>query len=61
MASQKNKISKSVIDSLARTFLTDIIAFFESEKGKREYEEWLEQKKKTKETKKVREPKNSLT
>ena len=27
------------------------IAFFESEEGKREYEEWLEQKKKSEETK----------
>ena len=51
MASQKNKMPKSVIDSLARTFLPDIIAFFESEEGKREYEEWLKQKKKTEETK----------
>jgi hypothetical protein len=50
MASPKNKIPKSEIESLARTFLPDIIAFFESEEeeGKKEYEEWLEQKKKAK-------------
>ena len=31
------------MESLARFFLPDILAFFESEEGKREYEEWKKQ------------------
>lgn len=37
---ERPEIPKEVISELARFFLPDIIAFFESEEGKREYEEW---------------------
>lgn len=46
MASKKNEISKHELQALARAFVDDIIAFFESEEGQREYEEWLQQRKK---------------
>ena len=36
----KSDISKSELESLARCFLLDIQAFFETEEGKKEYEEW---------------------
>lgn len=36
----KSGVPKHVADALARTFLPDIIAFFQSEEGRREYEEW---------------------
>ncbi len=35
-----NDIPKTVIEELARCFLPDILAFFESEEGKQEYENW---------------------
>ena len=38
-------IPHDVIESLAATFLPDIRAFFESEEGKKEFEEWKEQQK----------------
>lgn len=44
MASKNNEIPKHELQTLARAFADDIIAFFESEEGKREYEEWLQQK-----------------
>ena len=34
-----------VIESLAATFLPDIQAFFESEEGKKEFDEWKDQQK----------------
>lgn len=37
---ERPEIPEEVISELARFFLPDIIAFFESEEGKREYEEW---------------------
>ena len=40
MAASKCKIPKHELESLARCFLSDIQAFFESEEGRREYEEW---------------------
>ena len=46
MASKKIEISKHELQALARAFADDIVAFFESEEGKREYEEWLQQKEK---------------
>ena len=46
MASKEFNIPKNVYENLARTFLPDIIAFYESEEGQKEYKEWLEQKKK---------------
>ncbi len=36
----RSGIPDHVIESLARCFLPDLIAFFESDEGKREYEEW---------------------
>lgn len=40
------EIPDYVIEDLARTFLPDIIAFYESEEGKRLYAEWLAEQKK---------------
>ena len=40
MATSKCKIPKHELESLARCFLSDIQAFFESEEGRKEYEEW---------------------
>lgn len=34
-------IPKEALESFARTILPDIIAFYETEEGNREYEEWL--------------------
>lgn len=36
-------IPESVYEELARCFLPDIIAFFESEEGKQEYENWMKE------------------
>ena len=44
MASSKYEIPKHELQALARAFADDIVAFFESEEGQREYEEWLRQK-----------------
>ena len=44
MASKKTEIPKHELQVLARAFADDIVAFFESEDGKREYEKWLQQK-----------------
>jgi len=38
-----NGFSKSQVDALARCFLPAIQKFFESEEGKREFEEWKRQ------------------
>lgn len=40
MATSKCNIPKHELEALARCFLLDIQAFFESEEGRREYEEW---------------------
>ena len=53
MASKKTEIPKHELQALARAFADDIVAFFESEEGQREYEEWVKQKEKNK-TKAVR-------
>jgi hypothetical protein len=45
MASKNNEIPKHELQALAKAFADDIIAFFESEEGQKEYEEWLQQKK----------------
>ena len=45
MASKKIEIPKHELQALARAFADDIVAFFESEEGQREYEEWLRQRK----------------
>lgn len=34
------KIPKRILDELARCFLPDIIAFYESPEGREEYEKW---------------------
>lgn len=44
MASKKTEIPKHELQALARAFADDIVAFFESEEGQREYEEWLRQR-----------------
>ena len=44
MASKKTEIPKHEIDVLAKTFLPEIIAFFETEEGKKEFEEWKRQR-----------------
>ena len=46
MASSKYEIPKHELQALTRTFADDIVSFFESEEGQREYEEWLRQKEK---------------
>lgn len=43
MVSEKCNIPKCELEALARTFLDDVIGFFESEEGKREYQERLSQ------------------
>lgn len=40
MAANKCNIPKHELEALARCFLKDIQAFFESEEGKKEFEEW---------------------
>ena len=40
MATNRSKIPKHELEILARHFLPQIQAFFESEEGRREYEEW---------------------
>lgn len=44
MASKKTDIPQRELQALARAFADDIVAFFESEEGQREYEEWLRKK-----------------
>ena len=36
----ENDIPKAVYEELARCFLPDILAFYESNEGKKEYENW---------------------
>ena len=45
MASNNHEIPKHELQALARAFADDIITFFETEEGQKEYEEWLQQKK----------------
>lgn len=44
MASKKKNIPQHEIDTLAKTFLPEIIAFFETEEGRKEFEEWKRQR-----------------
>ena len=46
MASKKTEIPKHEIDTLAKTFLPEIVAFFETEEAKKEFEEWKRQREK---------------
>lgn len=48
MAASKWNIPKHELDALARWFLPDIQAFFESEEGRKEYEAWKEEQAKIK-------------
>lgn len=45
MSAHKSDIPKEELETIARCFLPDIVAFFESEEGKREFEEWKRQRK----------------
>ena len=47
----KCTIPREALESFARTILPDIIAFFETEEGNRQYEEWLKRKKQKKKRK----------
>lgn len=38
--SNVNQISQHEIDALARCLLPDLIAFYESENGQKEFEQW---------------------
>ena len=44
MSAHKSNIPKHELEKLASCFLPDIIAFFETEEGRREYEEWKRQR-----------------
>ena len=44
----KSDFPKSELESLARCFLPDIQAFFETEEGKKEYDEWKAEQEKLK-------------
>ncbi|MBR2108443.1 MAG: hypothetical protein IJ932_00635 [Ruminococcus sp.] len=48
MASKEFKIPDYELDRIVQAFIPDIIAFFETEEGQKEYQEWLEQKEKEK-------------
>ena len=48
MSAHKSNIPKEELETIARCFLPDIIAFFESEEGKREFEEWKQRRVKVK-------------
>lgn len=51
MAADKFDIPKHEIETLARRFLPDIQAYFESEEGKREYRQWKDKQRKITENK----------
>ena len=46
MSAHKSDIPKHEFEKLASCFLPDIIAFFETEEGNREYEAWKQQREK---------------
>ena len=60
MASKKSEIPKHEIDTLAKIFLPEIVAFFDTEDGKKEFVEWKQQKENTVSKMKGLEQKNSL-
>ena len=45
----KSGVPKYELESLARTFLPDIITFYESEEGQRKYQEWKQEEERLKE------------
>ncbi len=49
MSAKQSNIPKHELEKLASCFLPSIIAFFETEEGQREYEEWLRQGKENQE------------
>lgn len=51
MSLSKWNIQDHELESLARCFLPDIIAFYESEEGQREFAEWKAEQDKIKEQK----------
>ena len=44
----KSGVPKRVVEAMVRTFLPDIIAFFQSEEGRREFEEWEQEQERLK-------------
>lgn len=48
MSAKQSEIPKHELETLARCFLSDIQAFFESAEGQREYQEWVQQREKEK-------------
>lgn len=44
----KSGIPKHELEAIVRTFLPDIIAFYQSEEGQREYREWKEEQERLK-------------
>lgn len=46
MSAKQGDIPKHELEKLARCFLSDIQAFFQSKEGQREYQEWLWQREK---------------
>ena len=46
MASTKTTIPIQEIESIAKTFLPEILTFFETEEGRKEFEEWKRQREK---------------
>ena len=44
----KSGVPKHVVEAMVRTFLPDIIAFFQSEEGRREFEEWEQEQERLK-------------
>ena len=44
MSEHKLNVPDYEIEVLARSFLPDIVAFFETEKGRQEFEEWKKEK-----------------
>ena len=46
--STKSGVPKHVLEALVRTFLPDIIAFYETEEGRREFREWKQEQERLK-------------
>lgn len=46
MSAHKSNIPKEELETIARCFLPYIIDFFENEEGKREFDEWKQQREK---------------
>lgn len=46
--STKSGVPKHVLEALVRTFLPDIIAFYKTEEGRREFREWKQEQERLK-------------